>query len=55
MAMAGENVPAEVYDNLVATVRKHIPAMHRYVRLRKRCWALTRCTSMTSTLRWSAI
>ena len=21
----------------------------------KRCWALTRCTSMTSTLRWSAI
>lgn len=27
MAMAGENVPAEVYDNLVATVRKHIPAM----------------------------
>lgn len=55
MAMAGENVPAEVYDNLVATVRKHIPAMHRYVRLRKRCWALTRCTSMTSTLRWSVI
>lgn len=36
MAMAGENVPAEVYDNLVATVRKHIPAMHRYVRLRKK-------------------
>ena len=31
-----ENVPAEVYDNLVATVRKHIPAMHRYVRLRKK-------------------
>ena len=36
MAMAGENVPAEVYDNLVATVRKHIPAMYRYVRLRKK-------------------
>ena len=36
MAMAGENVPAEVYDNLIATVRKHIPAMHRYVRLRKK-------------------
>ena len=35
MSMAGENVPAEVYDNLVATVRKHMPAMHRYVRLRK--------------------
>ena len=25
-----------VYDNLIATVRKHIPAMHRYVRLRKK-------------------
>ena len=36
MSMAGENVPAEVYDNLVATVRKHMPAMHRYVRLRKK-------------------
>ena len=36
MSMAGENVPAEVYDNLVATIRKHIPAMHRYVRLRKK-------------------
>ena len=36
MAMAGENVPAEVYDNLIATVRKHMPAMHRYVRLRKK-------------------
>ena len=35
MSMAGENVPVEVYDNLVATVRKHMPAMHRYVRLRK--------------------
>ena len=28
--------PCEVYDNLVATVRKHMPAMHRYVRLRKK-------------------
>ena len=36
MSMAGENVPVEVYDNLVATVRKHMPAMHRYVRLRKK-------------------
>ena len=36
MSMAGENVPAEVYDNLIATVRKHMPAMHRYVRLRKK-------------------
>ena len=31
MSMAGENIPASVYDNLVATVRKHLPAMYRYV------------------------
>lgn len=36
MSMAGENVPVEVYDNLIETVRKHMPAMHRYVRLRKK-------------------
>lgn len=29
MSMAGENIPAEVYDNLIATVRKHMPAMYR--------------------------
>ena len=36
MSMAGENVPGQVYDNLVATVRKHLPDMYRYVALRKR-------------------
>lgn len=36
MSMAGENIPAEVYDNLVAAVRAHLPAMYRYVALRKR-------------------
>ncbi len=36
MAMAGENVPGEVYDSLVAAVRAHLPAMYRYVALRKR-------------------
>lgn len=36
MSMAGENVPVEVYDNLIATVRKHMPAMYRYVALRKK-------------------
>ncbi len=36
MAMAGENVPEQVYDNLVAAVRAHLPAMYRYVALRKR-------------------
>ncbi len=36
MSMAGENIPGEVYDNLIATVRKHMPAMYRYVALRKK-------------------
>lgn len=36
MSMAGENIPVEVYDNLIATVRKHMPAMYRYVALRKK-------------------
>ena len=36
MSMAGENIPTEVYDNLIATVRKHMPAMYRYVALRKK-------------------
>lgn len=36
MFMAGENIPAEVYDNLVASVRAHLPLMYRYVKLRKR-------------------
>ena len=36
MSMAGENVPAEVYDNLVASVHRHMPAMYRYLALRKK-------------------
>lgn len=35
MSQAGEHIPASVYDNLIATVRAHMPAMYRYVRLRK--------------------
>ncbi|WP_294496372.1 oligoendopeptidase F [uncultured Gemmiger sp.] len=40
MSMAGENIPASVYDNLVDTVRKHLPAMYRYVALRKKILGL---------------
>lgn len=36
MSMAAENIPGEVYDNLVAAVRAHLPAMYRYVALRKK-------------------
>ena len=40
MSMAGEHVPVEVYDGLVETVRKFMPAMYRYVRLRKQILGL---------------
>lgn len=35
-ALSGDNIPAKVYDNLVAEVHKNLPAMHRYVELRKK-------------------
>ena len=40
MAMGADNIPEEVYDNLVETVRKHLPLMYRYVKLRKRLLGL---------------
>ncbi len=36
MSMADEHIPAEVYQNLIDSVRAHLPAMYRYVKLRKR-------------------
>lgn len=39
-ALDGENIPLEVYDNLIATVREHLPLLHRYVRLRRRALGL---------------
>lgn len=36
MAMAAERIPVSVYDSLVETVRRHLPAMYRYVALRKK-------------------
>lgn len=40
MSMAAEQIPEQVYDNLVNSVRRHMPAMYRYVRLRKRLLGL---------------
>ena len=34
--MADENIPASVYDNLIASVHKYMPLMYRYLALRKR-------------------
>lgn len=35
-ALSGDNIPADVYDNLVKTVNDNLPAMHRYTQLRKK-------------------
>jgi len=37
-----DNVPVSVYDNLVASVHKNLPAVHRYLELRKRKLKLKR-------------
>ena len=35
-ALSGDNIPGEVYDNLVSAVNRNLPSMHRYVDLRKK-------------------
>ena len=35
-ALSGDNIPAEVYDNLVSTVNEDLPQLHRYIELRKK-------------------
>ncbi len=35
-ALSAHNIPVSVYKELIATVRKHLPLMHRYVSLRKK-------------------
>ena len=35
-ALSGDNIPAEVYDNLVKTVNDNLPQLHRYTQLRKK-------------------
>jgi oligoendopeptidase F len=34
-ALARNNIPVSVYDNLITTVSEHIPLLNRYLRLRK--------------------
>jgi oligoendopeptidase F len=36
MALFDDNIPYEVYDNLLTTVHQHLPVFHRYLRLRKK-------------------
>ncbi len=35
MPLFGDNIPKEVYTNLIDTIHKHLPLMHRYMDLRK--------------------
>ena len=39
-SLFGDNIPPEVYDNLIATVRDNLGVMHRYVSLRKKLLGL---------------
>ncbi len=40
-ALFADDVPRAVYENLIATVREHLPLVHRYYRLRRRLLGLT--------------
>lgn len=42
MALDADNVPTAVYDQLIAAVRASLPALHRYLRLRRRVLGLER-------------
>ncbi len=36
MGLSQNNIPIEVYENLINTVNKYLPLMHRYISLRKK-------------------
>lgn len=36
MSLFSDNISKEVYDNLIDTVHKHLPLLHRYLKLRKK-------------------
>lgn len=35
-ALSGDNIPEEVYDNLVKVVNEYLPTVHRYMEIRKK-------------------
>lgn len=39
-ALSGDDIPLNVYDNLIGTVNKSLPLLHRYVGLRKKALGL---------------
>ncbi|WP_028546329.1 oligoendopeptidase F [Paenibacillus taiwanensis] len=36
MSLYGDNIPKDVYTNLINTIHKHLPLMHRYMKLRQK-------------------
>lgn len=40
MSLYGDNIPQSVYTNLIDTIHKHLPLMHRYMDLRKKLLGL---------------
>lgn len=40
MSLYGDNIPKEVYTNLIDTIHEHLPLMHRYMDLRKKLLGL---------------
>jgi oligoendopeptidase F len=39
-ALSGDNIPEEVYNNLISTVNKNLPLIHRYMEIRRRTLGL---------------
>ena len=37
MALFDDNIPDQVYENLIRTVERQLPVFHRYLKLRKKC------------------
>ncbi|SFR14474.1 oligoendopeptidase F [Desulfoscipio geothermicus] len=58
-ALFADNIPPEVYDNLIQTVRRNLQAMYRYVSLRKKLLGLDELhmydlyTPVVENVRWA--
>jgi len=58
-ALFADNIPPEVYDNLIRTVRRNLQAMYRYVSLRKKLLGLDELhmydlyTPVVENVRWA--
>lgn len=51
-ALDASAIPVSVYENLIGTINRRLPAMYRYVELRKSCSESRRFICMTIMCRW---